>query len=336
MRQTDERKRIVVIGGGTGTYTLLQGLREYWEDYHITKIVSMADNGGSTGRLRDEMGQLPVGDARMGLAALAAGAGHDGELLRELFLYRFERGGDGLSGHNFGNLFLVALSDILGSEAKAIRAASRILRIRGEVLPVTEADLHLIATYDDGVEVVGEHDIDEPPPEREDHRIIALRTDTPGTITDDADAALRRADLIVLGPGDFYASLMANCIIDGVPEAIRASKGKFVYVTNLMSRPGQTRGMQTSDYIRDIENYVGEKPDTVLINTTSLPKAALERYAADGDQPVADDLQNGIEIIRGDFLSHEIVERTKGDVLRRALIRHDGTKLADAIIKLVE
>ena len=144
MMPKEERKRVVVIGGGTGTYTLLQGLKRHAHDVFVSKIVSMADSGGSTGRLRDELGQLPVGDARMGLAALAAGAHEDDQLLRELFLYRFDRG-TGLSGHNFGNLFLAALTDILGSEAKAIKAASRILRIRGEVLPVTEDNLHLIA-----------------------------------------------------------------------------------------------------------------------------------------------------------------------------------------------
>lgn len=334
MDEHNGRKRIVVIGGGTGTYTLLQGLRKHGTNHEVIKIVSMADCGGSTGRLRDEFGQLPVGDARMGLVALAAGADKNDQLLRELFLYRFEKG-DGLSGHNFGNLLLVALTDILGSEAEAIRAASQLLRIRGEVLPVTEDDVHLVGTYDDGVEVVGEHDIDEPSDERSKHRIVSLRTDTPGHITEDADAAIRTADIVVLGPGDLYASLLANCVIEGVPEAIQASAGRFVYVTNLMSRPGQTPGMTLSDYLSEIERYVGKRPDTTLINNTPLPEEALLRYKAEGDLPVVDDLSDDAAVVRGDYLSREIVEQKKGDMLKRALIRHDGTKLTNAILQLL-
>ena len=334
MHETDRRKRIVVIGGGTGTYTLLTGLRAHADVCHITKIVSMADCGGSTGRLRDAFGQLPVGDVRMGLAALAPDGAEHEQLLRELFLYRFEKG-DGLTGHNFGNLFLVALTDILGSEAEAIRAASRLLRITGEVLPVTEDNIHLVGTYDDGVEVVGEHAIDAPDAERAAHRLISLRTDTPGRIASDADRAIRTADLIVLGPGDLYASLLANCIIAGVPEAIQASNGSFVFVTNLMSRPGQTPGMKLSDYLAEIESYVGKRPDRTLINDTPLPEAVLERYRAEGDFPVVDDLGDAPGVIRGDYLSRETVAQQGGDVLKRALIRHDGTKLANAIIELL-
>ena len=329
-----ERKHIVVIGGGTGTYTLLQGLKKYWGEYAITKIVSMADSGGSTGRLRDEMGQLPVGDARMGLAALAAD-GQEGQLLmRELLMHRFNKG-TGLSGHNFGNLLLCALTEILGSEAQAIKAASRLLRIRGQVLPITEDDVHLVATYDNGVTVVGEHEIDEPPPEYEHCRIKEFTTTDTGTITEDAKQAIATADLIVLGPGDLYPSLLANCIIKGTADALQTSPAKFVYVTNLMSRPGQTRGMNVSDYLHEIVAYVGRKPDTVVINSAPLPEEALERYAADGDHPVEDDLENDVEIVRDDFLSHELVEQKSGDVLKRALIRHDGNKLAKALISLV-
>ncbi|MDC1205440.1 YvcK family protein [Candidatus Pacebacteria bacterium] len=334
MKPKSERKNIVVIGGGTGTYTLLHGLKSYWGDINITKIVSMADSGGATGRLRDEFGQLPVGDARMGLAALAADVDEHEQLLRELLLYRFDRG-NGLSGHNFGNLLLVALTDMLGSETEAIKAASRLLRVRGKVLPVTEDNVHLVATYDDGTVVVGEHDIDEPPRERENSRITKLETDKPARITKDADAAIRAADMIIIGPGDLYTSLLANCVIAGVSDAIESSTAQFVYVTNLMTRPGQTRGMKISNYLSELESYVGRKPDTVLINTTPLPIDIIEKYAQEGDCPVEDDLVNGIEIVRGDFLIKELVEKKEGDVLKRALIRHDGKKLANAIIGLL-
>lgn len=334
MAISKKQARVVVIGGGTGTFTLLQGLKKHAEQVFVSKIVTMSDSGGSTGRLRDEMGQLPIGDARMGLAALAAGSDEDNLLLRELFLYRFDRC-EGLSGHNFGNLFLVALTEILGSEAKAIKAASRILRIRGEVLPVTADNVHLVATYDDGVEVIGEHDIDEPTPERESHRIVALKTDRPALISLDAKEALATADLIVLGPGDLYPSLLANCIVAGVPEAIQASPAKFVYVSNLMSRPGQTRGMRVSDYISEIELYVKRTPDHIVVNTTALPEDVLARYHEEGDVPVVDDLGASESVLRGDLLAEEVITKLQGDVLKRALIRHDGDKLANVILQLL-
>ena len=144
-----EQKRVVCIGGGTGTHTMLRGLKQYKKQLELAAVVTMADSGGSTGRLRDEFGQLPVGDVRMALAALASDIDHHEELLRELFLYRFDRG-DGLSGHNFGNLLLVALTDILGSEEAAIRAAAKVLRVQGRVLPVTTEPVDLVATYSAG------------------------------------------------------------------------------------------------------------------------------------------------------------------------------------------
>lgn len=334
MKPKEERKNVVVIGGGTGTYNLLQGLKEYWGEINITKIVPMADSGGSNARIRDEFGLLPLSDVNRGLAALATDVEDHGQLLRELFLYRFNKG-DGVCGHNFGNLLLVALTDMLGSEMEAIKVASRILRIRGVVLPVTIDDIHLVATYDDGVEVVGEHDIDEPSEERENHRIIKLTTDVPSEATEETKKALEEADLIVLGPGDLYTSLMSNCVVKGVPEAICNSKARFVYVTNLMSRPGQTRGMKASDYLLEIEKYIGCKPDVAFINSTKLPEEVLKKYEAEGDFPVNDDLENGIEIIRGDFLATTLVKRKEGDVLKRSFIRHDGRKLARAIMDLL-
>jgi uncharacterized cofD-like protein len=334
MRSKSERKNVVVIGGGTGTYNLLRGLKRHWDEINITMVVTMADSGGSNARIRDEFGLLPLSDVNRALAALATDVEDHGQLLRELFLYRFNKG-NGISGHNFGNLLLVALTDMLGSEAEAIRVASRILRIRGTVLPVTADDIHLVATYDDGVEICGEHDLDDPSEEREDHRIVKLTTDKPAQVTKEAATALREADIIILGPGDLYTSLMANCVISGVPEAIQESKATFVYITNLMTRPGQTRGMKVSDYLSEIQAYVERKPDVVLINTAAQPEEVLEKYKTEGDFPVVDDLVNGIKILRGDFLASETVIKKSGDVLKRSLIRHDGTKLANAIIDLL-
>jgi len=329
------KKSIVVMGGGTGTYPILQSLKKHADTINITAIITMADSGGSTGRLRDEFGQLPVGDVRMALTALASEAGADGQLLRELFLHRFDKG-EGLNGHNFGNLLMVALTQILGSEAEAVKAASRILRIKGRVLPVTEDDINIVAEYDDGVVVEGEHDIDEPPEDRYTHHIVSLRTNPQGHITEDAKTALLEADLILLGPGDLYSSLLANCVVEGVPEAIRDSNAKFVFASNLMTRPGQTHNMSACDHVREVAKYVGQMPDHVIINTGVVPAHLLARYEEKFQFPVVDDCNDiDAEVIREDLLSSEEVVKRSGDVLQRQLVRGDGEKVARLLLSLL-
>jgi uncharacterized cofD-like protein len=336
MSVENKKKSIVVIGGGTGTHPILRGLKKYSDQITIIAIITMADSGGSTGRLRDEFGQLPIGDVRMALTALASDVDENDQLLRELFLYRFDKG-EGLNGHNFGNLFMVALTQILGSEAEAVQAASRILRVKGKVLPVTKDNLHIVATYDDGVTIEGEHEIDEPTDDRKKHHIVSLTTNPKGTITDEAKEALLNADLILLGPGDLYSSLLANCVIEGVPEAIRASKAKFVFASNLMTRPGQTHDLTASGHVAEVAKYVGQVPDYVVINTGAIPQHLLEKYAEEFQFPVVDDCdaQDGT-IIRAELLSEDEVIKKKGDVLQRSLVRGDGDKFATLLLSLLE
>jgi len=330
-----DRKKIVVIGGGTGIYPLLKGLKKY-KDIDVTAVITMADAGGSTGRLRDEFGQLPVGDVRMALAALSAEVDNHDELLRELFLYRFDKG-EGLNGHNLGNLLLVALTDMLGSETEAIKVASRILRVRGTVLPVTEDRIHIVATYDDGVEVEGEHDIDEPPEDRFKSRIDALRTVPQAHITKDAHTALDQADMIVLGPGDLYTSLLANCVVNGVPAAIQSSSAQFVFVTNLMTSQGQTFNMTAKDHADEVLKYVGRAPDTILVNTGKVSDALLERYASAQQYPVVDDADEiACKVVRADLLDDTEFVKKQGDVLQRSLVRGDSVKMAEALYGLLE
>ena len=329
------KKRVVIIGGGTGTYTLLRGLKQYHQQIDITAVVNMSDSGGSTGRLRDEFGFLPVGDVRMALVALASEIDEQEELLRKLFLYRFDKG-EGLSGHNFGNLLLVALTDILGSEEAAIRAAARVLRVCGQVVPITTEKVDLVATYDDGVVVNGEHDIDEPTKDRCRRHITKLATAPLATVNSAAKEAIARADIIVLGPGDFYTSILANCVIEGVSEAIRNSPAKIAFVSNLMTKCGQTYGFGISDLIRELQRYIGRTADHVLVNTAPLPKKLLARYEEDGEAPIAfDGGDQKDKIITADFLASEEVKKVKGDVLRRSLIRHDSNKLARAVVGLL-
>lgn len=337
MQVPKQKDSVVVIGGGTGTHTILRGLKRWTDRIAITAVVSMADSGGSTGRLRDEFGMLPVGDVRMALAALAEEHAHDGLLLRELFLYRFQNG-NGLHGHNLGNLFLTALADVLGSEAAAIAAAAQILRVAGRVYPVTTDNVHLSAEYDDGVKVVGEHHIDEPQPDRYGHRIAHLSLEPKAAVTADAAAAIAAADCIILGPGDLYSSLLANCVVDGVPEAIRASQGRFIFVSNLMERLGQTEGMQVSDAVVEIERYVGRIPDVILINNAPLPQDAVAWYeASEGTKPVIDNIGDTFAstIVRSDLVADEPFIQGGADHVRRSLIRHDSDKLAASILTVL-
>ena len=329
------RKNVVVIGGGTGTHTVLRCLKRYQKQVHLCAVVTMADSGGSTGRLRDEFGYLPVGDVRMALAALASDIDQHEELLRELFLYRFDKG-NGLSGHNFGNLLLVALTDILGSEEAAIRAAGKLLRVQGRVIPVTTETVHLVAKYSDGVELTGEHEIDEPPADRLGTSITHLSVSPQATISERAEDALLQADLIVLGPGDLYTSVLANVVVDGVSEAIKNSGAKLAYVSNLMTKTGQTIGMGVAEHVAELTRYVGVEPQYVFVNTTDFPQELLEKYQADGELPVENNTSEGsYEVIAADLLATEAVQTASGDTLKRSLIRHDSRKLARKILEII-
>jgi len=327
-----EKKKIVIIGGGTGTHTVLTGLKRYQGLVDLTAIVAVTDSGGSTGRLRDEFGYLPVGDVRMALAALAREDDVHESLIRRLFLHRFDTHGE-IAGHNFGNLFLMALTDILGSEEAAIEAASRVLRVNGRVIPITNTKTHLVAEYADGTKIVGEHNIDEP---REEilHSITQLSITPQAAINPHAVDALRNADLIVFGPGDLYTSVLANCVVDGFKDVIQECNATRVYISNLMTKAGQTTNMGVQEHIEELHKYTGMFPDVVLINDTPLPQHLLSKYAEEKEYPVCTDCnKEDIRVIRADLLATEEIVRSKGDVLKRSLIRHDPHKLARTLIR---
>lgn len=317
------KKRVVTIGGGTGTFVVLSGLKAYKDELDISAIVTVADDGGSTGKLRDEFGYLPVGDVRMALVALS----EESELLRELFLYRFSKGE--MKGHNFGNLFLTAMTDIMKSERDAIEFTSNVLRVLGKVIPVSDSDIRLVAEYEDGSKLVGEHVIDEPPYDR---RITKLSLDKESVCSDHAKEAIDNADLIILGPGDLYTSTLSNIVIGGVADSVRESKGKLVYVMNLFTKHGQTTGFSAKNYIDEIEAYVGRKPDYILINNKEFPGDIIIKYEEENEFPVVDDLD---DVIRADLLSITGSVKEEGDSIRRSLIRHDSHKLAAELMKLI-
>ncbi|OGC45880.1 hypothetical protein A2V49_04175 [candidate division WWE3 bacterium RBG_19FT_COMBO_34_6] len=326
--------KVVVIGGGTGTYTVLSGLKK--KNLDLTSIVTVADSGGSTGRLRDEFGYLPLGGFRMALVALADANG-DSNILRDLFSYRFDKG-TGLIGHNFGNLLLTALSDILGNEEKAFEYASKILRVKGKVVPITNKDITLIAEYENGEIIIGETHIDEPHSKHDGtQKIKLLRGQPKATISKKAKDAIKEADLIVVGPGDLYTSILANFVVSGVSQAVKDSKAKFVHVVNLMNRYGHTHNFKASDYIDEITRYVGRLPDFVLINNSKLPRNILKRYEEEKGYPVKDNLtsKSKFKIIRKNLLAPECIKKVSGDAVRRSLIRHDSDKLAKEIEKIL-
>jgi len=315
--------KAVVIGGGTGIYAVLQGLRQYTSN--ITAVVSMSDNGGSSGRLRDEFGTLPPGDVRRCLVALASD--EDSMLLRRLFEYRFERG-LGLNGHTFGNLLLTALTDLLGSTDQAIDEAGYLLRIRGRVLPVTLTDTTLCARLENGHEISGETDIDI---RKAHHGVpiadVYLRPEA--EVNPPVLEAIAQADLIVLGPGDLYTSVVPNLLVKGVSDAICSSKALRAYVCNVMTKHGETDGFAASDFIREVARYLGgsEALDWAILNYhESLPRELYEKYKSEKSEPVTIDLARCYEAVPQ--LAIRPLTATG------ALVRHDSARLAATLMEV--
>ncbi len=324
----DNRKRVVVIGGGTGTYQVLVGLKKH--DLHISAVITMSDSGGSTGKLRRELSILPPGDVRRALIALS-NLPLDQAVLERLFDYRFETG-KSLKGHSMGNLLLAALTQITGREDLAIKEAGRILAVSGFVYPVTLDKNDLCAILENGKRIIGETNIDKRAEGAEYAKIpikeVYLK---PGAkVYKDAKEAIEKADLIVLGPGDLYTSILPNLLITGVPEAINKSRAKVVYIVNLMTKPGETDGFAASHFVNEVKRYLNgaaNRLSHVFVNTKlSESLKTIEWYEQHAQEMVEDDLprkSNGITVIRGNFTQ-------KGE-----LIRHSPEKLAKAIVKLL-
>jgi uncharacterized cofD-like protein len=325
-------KNIVCIGGGTGTFVVLKGLKFY--PYRLSAIVTMSDSGGSNKRIRDEFGLLPTSDIRQCLVALSDENGGVG-LLRKLFMYRFEKG-KGITGMTFGNLFMAALSDILGSQEEAIRQTGKVLRIQGNVLPVSFTDTNLYAKYEDGHVLSEEHLIDEPSHDGK-MRIIEVYLQPKAHANPEALEAIQQADMLILGPGDLYTSLLPNLLVDGVADAIQRSRAKKVYIVNLMTKYGQTYNFTAHDHVAVIEKYTKTTMDYIIVNNGSIPPKTKAVYAKYEEYPVVDDvdrMKNRI-IIRADVVSKQFTDKAKSDTLVRSLIRHDIKKLAAVLVGIV-
>lgn len=322
---------VVVIGGGTGTTAVLSNLKNY-NDLDISVVVGMADDGGSNAVIRDEFGRLPLSDLRKSIIALSEVG--DG-ILRDLFVYRFDKG-NGLSGHTLGNLMMMALTEITGSEVQAVEKLRKLFLVKGKVIPVTLGMTHLVAEYENGAKVKGEHLIDEPQLSHELGRIIKLSLFPEVASNPAAIKALEKADFIIAGPGDFYTTTLASLVVPGIPEAIAKNKGTFIFVSNLMTKYGQTNGMKARDLVREITKYANRKPDVVIVHEGKLPENILKKYAADGESPIEDNLGSNREVVRTNLVNGKEVIKDKGDVLKRSLIRHDSKKLGETIYGIIK
>lgn len=323
-------RNIVIIGGGTGTFTLLSGLRKFPTNNSV--IVSSADDGGSTGRLRKDLGVFPPGDLRQCLVGLS----YTEEHLKRLFNFRFSTGE--LKGHTAGNIILAALEKITGSVDEALILASKILNVRGKVVPVTSHPTLLTAVLVNGKKIIGEHNIDQPRKIQDPRsKIQDLQLKPNGPANSRTISVLKSAETIVFGPGDLYTSILPNLLVKGIVRAIDESKAKKVLVVNLMTRPGQTDGFKPADFVGALNHHLGKKKlDAAIINTKRPDAASLKKYQKTGAEFVAPE-SKGIkdtEILSAELLSHQTFKRTKGDGLDRSFLRHDADKLAKIIYEL--
>ena len=327
--QLPQGPKFVVIGGGTGSFTLLTGLKRYTSN--ITALVSMVDNGGSTGQLRDEYGVLPPGDVRQCLVALS----NSSEEMRQLFNFRFGEGS--FEGHSFGNLFLAAVEKMTNNFADSTRLAGEVLNISGRVVPITLDNTQLILKNGDD-EIVGEHDIESVVMHDRIKPEFTLRPHA--TINPDAKQAIEGADMIVLAPGSLYESLVASLIVDGVNDALRHTGARIVQVVNLVTKPGQTDSWSVTDYAKEISRFIGEETvDYVLYNTRKPTASMLSQYARDGEYPVRidDSFDNlAYRAVGRDMLSVHTEPLDTNDKLaiERTLIRHDPDALARALMQI--
>lgn len=329
--QESESPKVVVIGGGTGSFTLLKSLKHYVRD--VTALVNMADDGGSTGALRDELGVLPPGDVRQCLVALS-----DSPKVRDLFNYRFDAGS--LEGHSFGNLFLSAIEKMTDDFEEAITIASEVLQIHGKVIPVTTTKSQLVLREESGNEVRGEFKVGQ-------LRFLGdkrpeLYLDPFAPLTDAGKKAIVEADMVVIAPGNLYGSLAPALIVDGMKEALVNTSAKVVYVCNLVTKPHQTDGFRVDDYVDEIERFIGAPVlDYVLYNTDMPSPTLLEKYTHAGETLIEFDLEKlsrahyraiGLPLID----QADTPKVNKGDAIAhaRSLIRHDGRAVSRQLMSI--
>ncbi|TCS81777.1 gluconeogenesis factor YvcK family protein [Tepidibacillus fermentans] len=313
-----KQHKVVAIGGGTGLSAILRGLKK--KNLDITAIVTVADDGGSSGKLRDQLDMLPPGDIRNVLISLA-----DTEpLLEKVLQYRFQQG-EGLAGHNLGNLLLAALQDMTGDFVSAIKELSRVLAVKGKVLPATLQQVSLIAEFTDGTRIKGESRI--PTTGKSIKQVYIVPHDVEPL--DEAIEAIQKADAILIGPGSLYTSIIPNLLVKGIKDAILAAKGKKIFICNVMTQPGETDHYQAIDHVKAVEKHVGERfIDYVIVQNGKIPAKMIERYRQQGAEPVKANIEilesQGYKVVADQFLKYN------------TYLRHNADKLSDRIIMILE
>lgn len=313
-------KKIVVIGGGTGVFTVLNGLKNY--PFELTAIVTMADDGGSSGILREEFGILPPGDIRRALVALSSSS----DLLAKLFQYRFKNG-EGLKGHSFGNLLLTALEEITGDFATAVKEAGKILGIKGKVIPVSLENTRLLARLENDFLVIGESNIDVP---KHDGNLSIKEVFLNPEVKANKEAlqAIKKADMIIIGPGDLYTSIIPNFLVKGIKEAVKKSPALKVYICNIMTKYGETNHFTAEQFLATLEQYLGKNVIDYFVVNTERPKSIyLQKYKKEKAELVRYNKKVLTAFKKPQVIFSKLVRNGP-------LLRHDPQKLAQVISKL--
>ena len=319
MIKENNEAKVVVIGGGTGLSTMLRGLKQYTS--HITAIVTVGDDGGGSGKLREDLGMLPPGDIRNCILALA-----DTEpLMEDLLQYRFTEGS--LKGQCFGNLFLAAMAGISENFEDAVQKMSSVLAVKGKVLPVTLDDMKLVAELENGEIIEGESKIPSEVIVRKTRiKKLAIKPIDAKPL-EEAIKAINNADVIIMGPGSLYTSIIPNLLVKGIPEAICKSPAKKVYISNVMTQPGETDGFKVSNHLKVLMDYgVAENIDYVIANNGIIPPDIKEKYAKENAELVVLDYEN-ISNLNVNVIEADLIKITK------RYVKHNAEKLAELIMK---
>lgn len=322
---------IVTIGGGTGSYTVLSGLKNL-ENVSLSALVSMSDNGGSTGVLRDELGVLPPGDIRQCLVALS----EHSEIVRKLINYRFSEGT--LKGHSFGNIFLAALEKVTGDFVTGVEIASEILKVNGKVIPITKDKAELSIELSNGTLFEGVVTVDSVDFKNSSLKRIFYKNENV-KLNKNAKDAILRADYIIVGPGNYFCSVVPNLIVTGFKEAISKSKAKIIFPVNLTNKKEHTKDWKVSNYVKSVEGYLGKQVDFILINNEKPTREQIENYKLEeGNGVLVENDLKDKRIVNAPLLSHLLIKYDKADAKSniRSFIRHDSIKLNDCIDNIIK
>ncbi|MFW6263432.1 MAG: gluconeogenesis factor YvcK family protein [Thermotogota bacterium] len=315
----NRRMNLIVFGGGTGLSSLVRGLKE--RELNLTAVVTITDEGGSSGTIRREMKIPPPGDVRNNITAFA----EDENLLTKLIQFRFKDEGT-FEGHSVGNIILAALTKILGSFPDAVKSLSKVLAIEGEVLPISEELVRLKAKNDQGETLIGEKEI-----EANKGRIITLESDKKFQPLPEVIERIQQADGIILGPGSLYTSIIPNLIAEGVSDNICACKAPVIYICNIMTQPGETIHYSMADHANEIRKYLGKHPDYYVVNSQPIAKKLLKRYKARG----ADQVELRFESLNGAIIMENLIKSVVDERDGFEKVRHDEQKLGEMILKIM-